>query len=92
MPDAARALAGADLLQLRRYILDQQEAICDAISADYGHRSRHETMLMELMPVISDIQVTLKHLGRWMQPQRRAIDRKIFGLASNHNCAGFWVP
>ena len=38
---------------------------------------------MELMPVISDIQVTLKHLGRWMQPQKRAIDRKIFGLASN---------
>ena len=73
----------ADLQQLRRYILDQQEAICDAISADYGHRSRHETLLMELMPVVSDIQVTLKHLGRWMQPQKRAIDRKIFGLASN---------
>ena len=73
----------ADLLQLRRYILDHQEAICAAISADYGHRSRHETMLMELMPVISDIQVTLEHLGGWMKPQKRAIDRKIFGLASN---------
>ena len=73
----------ADLLQLRRYIVDHQEAICDAISADYGHRSRHETMLMELMPVISDIQVTLKHLASWMKPQKRAVDRKIFGLASN---------
>ncbi len=73
----------ADLKQLRRYILDHQEAICAAISADYGHRSRHETMLMELMPVISDIQVTLEHLGGWMKPQKRAIDRKIFGLASN---------
>ncbi|MBL8327220.1 MAG: coniferyl aldehyde dehydrogenase [Rubrivivax sp.] len=73
----------ADLLQLRRFILDHQDAICDAISADYGHRSRHETMLMELMPVISDIQVTLKHLASWMKPQKRAIDRKIFGLASN---------
>ena len=73
----------ADLKQLRRYILDHQEAICQAISADYGHRSRHETMLMELMPVISDIQVTLEHLGGWMKPQKRAIDRKIFGLASN---------
>ena len=52
----------ADLLQLRRFILDHQQAICDAISADYGHRSRHETMLMELMPVISDIQVSrMKH-------------------------------
>jgi coniferyl-aldehyde dehydrogenase len=74
----------ADLLQLRRYILDHQEAICEAISADYGHRSRHETLLMEVMPVISDIQVTLKHLGSWMKPQKRAVDRKIFGLASNH--------
>ncbi len=73
----------ADLLRLRRYILDHREAICDAISADYGHRSRHETLLMELMPVIADIQVTLKHLRSWMQPQKRAIDRKLFGLASN---------
>ena len=73
----------ADLQQLRRYILDHQEAICEAISADYGHRSRHETLLMEVMPVISDIQVTLKHLGSWMKPQKRQVDRKIFGLASN---------
>ena len=73
----------ADLRQLRRYILDHQDAICDAISADYGHRSRHETLLMELMPVVSDIKVTLEHLGQWMKPQKRAIDRKIFGLASN---------
>ena len=67
----------ADLLQLRRYILDHQQAICDAISADYGHRSRHETMLMELMLVISDIQVTLKHLAGWMKLAKRATDRKI---------------
>ncbi len=73
----------ADLRQLMRFILDHKEAICEAISADYGHRSRHETLLMEVMPVIADIKVTLKHLGAWMKPQKRDIDRKIFGLASN---------
>jgi hypothetical protein len=27
-----------------------KDALCDAISADYGHRSRHETLLAEIVP------------------------------------------
>lgn len=73
----------ADLRTLQRFVREQQEAICDAICADYGHRSRHETLLTEVLPVIDGITHTLKHLRRWMKPQRRAIDRLTFGLASN---------
>ncbi len=74
----------ADLRQLMRFILDHQQALCEAISADYGHRSHHETMLMEVLPVVSDIKSTLKLLAGWMKPQKREIDRRVFGLA--HNC------
>jgi coniferyl-aldehyde dehydrogenase len=71
------------LRQLLRFVQDHQEAICEAISADYGHRSRHETLLMEIMPVITDIKATLKHLREWMKPQERAVDRRLFGLGRN---------
>lgn len=81
VPDyAARC---ADLRKLERFVREHQDALCDAIHADYGNRSRHETLLTEVMPVLKGIQHTLKHLKRWMKPQRRGIDRLAFGLASN---------
>jgi coniferyl-aldehyde dehydrogenase len=72
-----------DLQALRRFVLDHTDAICDAISADYGHRSRHETLIAEVLPVTEGIGDALKHLRRWTRPQRREIDRRLFGLASN---------
>lgn len=73
----------AALRKLKAFVREHQDAICDAISADYGHRSRHETLLAEVLPVLHGIDHTLKHLKRWMKPQRRAIDRLTFGLAAN---------
>jgi coniferyl-aldehyde dehydrogenase len=71
------------LLTLRRFVKDHEAALCQAISADYGHRSQHETLLAEVVPVLSGIDHTLRHLRRWMKPQRRGVDRLSFGLASN---------
>ncbi len=73
----------ADLRRLRNFVREHQDAICKAISADYGHRSRHETLLTEVLPVLKGITHALKHLKRWMKPQRRGVDRLAFGLASN---------
>jgi coniferyl-aldehyde dehydrogenase len=73
----------ADLKQLARFIRDHTDAIVEAISADYGHRARQETLLTEVVPALTDLKSTLKHLGEWMRPQRRSIDRLVFGLASN---------
>ena len=72
-----------DLDQLRRFILDNKQALIDAISRDYGHRSVHETMLTEVGPALSEIRHASSHLRRWMRPQRRGVDRLAFGLASN---------
>ncbi len=73
----------ADLLTLRRFIREHQEALCDAISADYGHRSRHETLLAEVYPAVSGIDHILGHLRRWMRPLRRSVDWRSFFGASN---------
>ena len=43
-PEPSLAQRRADLRTLQRFVRDHKQAICDAISADYGHRSRHETL------------------------------------------------
>lgn len=69
-----------DLRTLQRFIRKNKEALCDAISADYGHRSRHETLLAEIFPAIDGIDHAIRHLRRWLKPQRRAVDwRNFFG-------------
>jgi hypothetical protein len=42
-----------DLRNLGRFVREHTDAICEAISADYGHRSRHETLLTEVVPVLA---------------------------------------
>ena len=73
----------ADLRALKRFVREHTDAICDAISADYGHRSRHETLLAEILPVVDGIDDALAHVGEWMKHERRKVDRLVFGLASN---------
>ena len=73
----------ADLRTLQRFVREHKQALCDAISADYGHRSQHETLLAEIFPVLDGIDHAVKHLRAWMQPQRRAVDWRNFMGASN---------
>ncbi|OIN90548.1 MAG: coniferyl-aldehyde dehydrogenase [Comamonadaceae bacterium CG1_02_60_18] len=73
----------ADLRTLQRFVRDHQEALCDAISADYGHRSRHETLLAEIFPVVDGIDHIIHQLRGWMRPQRRSVDWRSFFGASN---------
>jgi coniferyl-aldehyde dehydrogenase len=73
----------ADLRTLQRFIREHQDALCDAISLDYGHRSRHETLLAEVFPAVDGINHILKHLRGWMRPQRRSVDWRNFLGARN---------
>jgi coniferyl-aldehyde dehydrogenase len=82
-PVPSLAARRQDLQTLKRFVRENKDAICNAISADYGHRSSHETLLAEVVPVLDGIDHALRHLRRWMKPQRRPIDRLIFGLAGN---------
>jgi len=73
----------ADLLKLKALVRDNRDAIVAAISADYGNRSRHETLFAEIFSVMDGVDHTLKHLKAWMKPQRRGVDWKNFFGASN---------
>ena len=72
-----------DLRQLKALVRDNAEAIAQAIHADYGHRSHHETMLAEILPVVQAVDHALKHLKQWMKPQRRAADWVTFFGSQN---------
>jgi len=72
-----------DLRTLQRFIREHQDALVAAISADYGHRSRHETLLAEVFPAVDGIDHILKQLRGWMRPQRRGVDWRNFLGARN---------
>lgn len=58
------------LARLRAAILDHKERIVDAVEADFGHRSRHETLLADVVGLLGEIRHNRKHLKRWMKPRK----------------------
>ena len=72
-----------DLLSLKNMIGDNVDAIVEAISADYGNRSRHETLFAEILSTIDAINHTLKHLKKWMKVQKRRVDMGMFPGGKN---------
>ena len=66
------------LLNLKSMITDNREAIIDAISADYGNRSRHETLFAEIIGATDGIIDSIKHLKSWMKVQRRKVDQSMY--------------
>jgi acyl-CoA reductase-like NAD-dependent aldehyde dehydrogenase len=71
-PDHATRAAALD--KLHTWTVANQDAIARAISADFGHRSRHETLLAEVFIVVNSIRHTRRHLRRWMRPEPRPVD------------------
>ncbi|MCC7253196.1 coniferyl aldehyde dehydrogenase [Hyphomicrobium sp.] len=63
----------ADLKTLRAAVLARRTEIERAIDADFGHRSRHETATMEILPLVQGIDYLHRNLRRFMAPQRRHV-------------------
>jgi coniferyl-aldehyde dehydrogenase len=63
----------ADLKKLRAAILARRNEIEAALNADFGHRSRHETAIMDVMSVVLGIDYLHRKLRRFMRPTRRHV-------------------
>ncbi len=72
-----------DLHKLQAFIRDHREVLVEAVNADYGNRSRHETLFTEIFTVIDGVDHVVKHLRKWMRPQRRGVDLRNFFGARN---------
>ena len=72
----------ADLKRLRAAILARRSEIEAAVNADFGHRSRHETAITEIVPLTTGIDYLHRNLRRFMQPTPRHVAATFrFGTA-----------
>jgi coniferyl-aldehyde dehydrogenase len=72
-----------DLVNLKRMINENRDAIIEAISADYGNRSRHESLFAEIIAVTDGINDKIKRLKKWMRVQKRHVDQTMFPGGKN---------
>ncbi|MEO6520843.1 MAG: coniferyl aldehyde dehydrogenase [Mucilaginibacter sp.] len=63
----------ADLKKFKAALIDRKKEIEDAINTDFGHRSRHETDIVEILGVIEGIKYLDRHLRKFMRPTRRHV-------------------
>ncbi len=72
----------ARLDAVERILLENTDAIVEAISQDFGHRCAEESKILEIFPVVDGLRHTRKKLRKWMKPQRRPISW-LFATGSN---------
>lgn len=63
----------ANLDKLRSAVLSHKTQFEEALTADFGNRSRHETAIMEIMTVIQGIDYLKSNLRKFMRPERRHV-------------------
>jgi len=61
------------LRRLRAAIIAHRAVLAEAVSADFGHRSRYETEIMEIVVTVQAIDYLLRHTKRFMKPERRHV-------------------
>ncbi|MEO1241033.1 MAG: coniferyl aldehyde dehydrogenase [Pseudomonadota bacterium] len=59
----------ADLDKLIRLTEGNEEKFIDAISADFGNRARHETIIAEIVVTVSGAKLAKHNLKKWMRPR-----------------------
>lgn len=59
------------LQALKALLLKHQQAFVESMSKDFGHRADYDSMFADLLPLVSQINYTIKRLKRWMKPSRR---------------------
>jgi coniferyl-aldehyde dehydrogenase len=82
-PEPSYAQRIADLKSLTRLLKDNKDELVAAINADYGNRSEFETLFAEYFVVLETVADAVKHLKKWMKPQRRHVDFMTYPLARN---------
>ena len=59
------------LTRLGRILVDNADALCTAMSEDFGHRSREQSLMTDITSALGEIRYARKHLSSWMKPEKR---------------------
>jgi coniferyl-aldehyde dehydrogenase len=66
-----------DLAKLKHAVKASANRIADVISEDFGSRSRHESLMAEVLSVCTAIRHTSHHLPRWMSPRHVSVNLEL---------------
>jgi acyl-CoA reductase-like NAD-dependent aldehyde dehydrogenase len=72
-PNPPAADRRAHLETLRRLLVDNADALASALDSDFGHRSIHETKLLEIFPSVLAARHARRHVAGWMRPERKPV-------------------
>jgi len=72
----------SDLRAMHRLLVENRDALVEAVHRDYGNRSTFETLFTECLLNQEGILDAIKHLRKWMKPQKRRLDITQYPLAS----------
>jgi coniferyl-aldehyde dehydrogenase len=67
-----------DLTTLKNGLLARREEFVAALDADFGHRARQETLLLDIGSVVETIKYLHSNLHRFMRPERRGTTMVFF--------------
>jgi coniferyl-aldehyde dehydrogenase len=54
-------------------VADNADRFCDALSEDFGHRSREQSMITDIAASVAPLRHALKHVGRWARSERKPV-------------------
>lgn len=55
-------------------LFDNSDAFCTALSDDFGHRSREQSLMTDIVASIRQLKHAIKHVDRWARQDRRKLD------------------
>lgn len=55
-------------------LVDNQGMLCEATSADFGHRSSHQARMADIFGSLTSLKYAKKNVRRWMKPEKRHVD------------------
>jgi len=67
-----------------KLLVENNEALCDTLAADFGHRSKDQSAFTDIVASLSALKMAKKHLRKWMKPEKRGIEFP-FGLLGSKN-------
>lgn len=70
-PAPSREYRVEQLIALKEALLSHQDTLITALNEDYGQRAKHDSLIADIFPCVMNINYTIKHLKKWMKPQRR---------------------
>lgn len=78
------------LRRLRALLLEREADLLDALSHDFGYRSKQQSAFADITTTVKSVNHAIKNLSFWMQSQRRQTDLSL--RFSGARCESAYTP